>query len=490
MNKPIRRVAIAVLVLFTLLVLNLNYVQVVDSERLRTDPGNTRLLNEEYSRQRGSIVVAGTPIAISEATDDRLKYLRTYPQAEMYAALTGSYSLVFGASALERAENDVLAGSDDRFFVGRLGDIFAGRDPKGGNVVLTIDPAAQEAAYNALADTGATGAVVALDPKTGAVLAMASTPTYDPNQLSSHDPDAIRTYSEQLDQEPVDPRLNQATQASYPPGSVFKIVIAAAALEAGYQTDTKIPAPDLLELPNTSTTLSNFGNSSCNGGADDTLMHALTISCNTAFAQLGIDLGESKVRSMAEKFGIDGKTMDIPVGVASSSIGDIADDAALGQTSIGQRDVQLTPLQAAMLSATVANDGTLMKPYLVKELQEPDLSVLDKTDPEEVDQAFSSGTADKLTEMMVSVVDNGSGTAAQISGIDVAGKTGTAEVDPGVPAHTWFSGFAPADDPQIAVAVFIKNGGDSESEATGGEVSAPIAKTVMEAYLSAHGGDD
>jgi peptidoglycan glycosyltransferase len=480
-NAPLRRVSISVLVLFTLLIINVNYIQVVRSEDLRTNQSNTRVLAEEYDRERGSIIVDGAEIAMSVPTDDRLTYLRQYPHGEMYAGLTGYYSLVYGNTQLERAENDVLAGSDPRLFVRRLADLFTGRDPAGGDVVLTIDPAVQETAMAGL--QGVTGAVVALDPKTGAVLGMASTPTYDPNKLSTHDPRAIREYWGQLNQQSPDPRLNRAIGDNYPPGSVFKVVVSAAALTDGYTPDTVIPAPDVLTLPNTRTTLENFNGSRCSSSGEMKLIDALTISCNTAFAQLGMDLGEDKVRSMAEAFGMDGERLEIPLAVAPSGIGDIESQAALGQSSIGQRDVRMTPLQAAMVAAAVADDGRLMKPYLVDQVRAPDLSVIDETDPEELGRPVSGDIAAQLTEMMVSVVANGTGRAAQIGGVQVAGKTGTAQVSEGVPDHTWFIGFAPADDPQIAVAVFIANGGG-----TGGERSAPLARQVMETYLNGRGG--
>jgi peptidoglycan glycosyltransferase len=479
-NAPLRKVAISVLVLFTLLIINVNYIQVVRSDELRNNASNTRVLAAEYDRERGAIVVAGNAIAESVPTDGRLKYLRNYPQGELYAAVTGYHSLIYNNSQLERAENDVLAGSDGRLALRRLADLFTGRDPAGGDVVLTLDPAVQEAAMAGL--EGVTGAVVALDPASGAILGMASTPSYDPTLLSSHDPAAIREYWAQLDAAERDPRLNRGIGDNYPPGSLFKVIVSAAALENGYTPDTAIPAPDVLTPPGTSTPLRNFNGGSCNGGADQRLLDALRISCNTAFAQLGMDLGEDRVREMAEAFGLDGETYDIPLRVEASGIGDIDDDAALAQTSIGQRDVRMTPLQAALVAATVANDGVQMKPYLVDELQAPDLTVIDSTQPEEWREPISADVANQLTEMMISVVANGSGRAARIDGVQVAGKTGTAQVSDEVADHTWFMGFAPADDPKIAVAVFVANGGG-----TGGERSAPIAQQVMQAYLDGLG---
>jgi penicillin-binding protein A len=476
-NAPLRRVAISVLVLFTLLIINVNYIQVVRSDELRTNPSNTRQLVEEYDRERGSIVVAGNEIALSKKTDDRLTYLRQYPGVELYAPVTGYYSLTYGKTGIEEAENDLLSGTDPRLVFRRIADLFTGRDPAGGNVELTLDPAVQKAAMDGL--EGVTGAVVALDPKTGAILGLASTPSFDPNQLSSHDPTAIRAYREQLS---GDQTTNQAINQRYSPGSVFKVVVSAAALASGkYTPQTPIPAPDKLTLPGTNTTLENFNGESCNGGADQPLIDALTISCNTAFAQLGIDLGEQKIRDMATAFGIDEQGFEMPLEVAPSKLGDIENDAQLGVTSIGQQDVQLTPMQAAMIAAAVANKGRLMKPYLVSQVQAPDLTVIDKTDPEEMSQAVSPEVAGQLTEMMTSVVNNGTGKRARIDGVQVAGKTGTAE-NAGQD-HSWFIGFAPANDPKIAVAVFVRNGGK-----TGGDISAPVAKTVIQAYLNGQGG--
>ncbi|WP_104526212.1 peptidoglycan D,D-transpeptidase FtsI family protein [Blastococcus atacamensis] len=482
MNAPLRRVAISVLVLFTLLIINVNIIQVVRSDELRKDDRNTRVLAEEYDRERGSIVVSGNDVAVSVPTDDRLEYLRTYPQGPLYAAVTGYYSLVYGNTGIEDAENDVLAGEDSRLFVRRIADLFTGRDPAGGDVVLTLDPAVQQAAMAGL--EGVTGAVVALDPSTGAILGMASTPTYDPAQLSSHDPEAIRTYMDEITGgEGPDPRVNRAIADNYPPGSLFKVIVSAAALEEGYTPETVVPAPDIMTLPQSSTQLRNFNNSRCDPSQEQPLIDALTISCNTAFAQLGIDLGEDKIREKAEAFGLDDEGMEIPLPVADSHVGDIESDAALGQTSIGQRDVRMTVLQAAMVAATVANDGVQMKPYLVDQLLAPDLSVIDETDPEELREPISAEIADQLTEMMVSVVARGSGRAARIQGMEVAGKTGTAQVRADVPDHNWFMGFAPADDPKIAVAVFVANGGG-----TGGDTSAPIARDVMQAYFEGQGG--
>jgi peptidoglycan glycosyltransferase len=480
-NGPLRRVAISVLVLFTLLILNVNYIQVVQADKLRDDPGNTRTITAEYSRARGSIIVGGTEIAKSVKTDDELAYLRQYPQGPTYAPVTGFYSLIYGNSALERAENGILGGSDGRLFVRRITDLFTGRDPSGGDVVLTLDAKAQQTAMTQL--NGHVGAVAALDPSTGKILALASTPTYDPNQLSSHDTKAIQAYAQQLGAQNPDPRDDQAISERYSPGSVFKVIVSAAALASGgYTPQTPIPAPDRLNLPGSTRQLENFGGESCNGGADQQLIQALTISCNTAFAQLGMTLGEDKVRSMAQAFGINDSGFDMPLHVAPSTVGQIQGQAQLAVASIGQQNVQITPLEGAMIAAAVANHGTLMKPYLVDSLRAPDLTVIDQTQPQVMSRPISSQVASELTTMMTSVVTNGTGKKAQIQGVQVAGKTGTAQTDPEASDNSWFVGFASGAHP-IAVAVFIKGGGR-----TGGDLSAPIARQVMQDYLSGQGG--
>jgi peptidoglycan glycosyltransferase len=480
-NRPLSRVAAAVGIMLLLLVINLNYVQVVKGSEYRADPANRRVLLDEYSRQRGSIVVGGTPIAASVKTDDRLKYLRQYASGPMYAAVTGYYSLFYGRSGLEDADNSVLSGSDDRLFVDRVAELFTGRDPRGGNVILTINKAAQEAAYTALA--GRRGAVVAIDPSTGAILAAVSSPSYDPSTLSSHDADSIQSAYKSLLADPNSPMLDRALNQTYPPGSVFKVVVAAAAIKNGTKPDTRIAAPDSITLPQTTTTLANYDNERCGDGKTDTLDHALTISCNTAFAQLGMDLGVEAIRAEAAKFGIDAGDLTVPLPVAKSSLGPIIDQASLAQSSIGQRDVRITPLQAAMIAAAVSNNGVLMKPYLVQEEQAPNLSSLAVAKPEVLNTVMDSDQAALLKAMMVNVVNKGTGTAAKIPGVVVGGKTGTADNVPGAQPHAWFIGFAPSDNPKIAVAVVLENAGVAGNETTGGLAAAPVAQAVIKAVL-------
>jgi penicillin-binding protein A len=485
-NRPIRRVALAMLVLFGLLIANANYVQVFEGDKLRSDPGNTRVLLDEYERQRGTIVVDGRSVAESVPTDDKLKYLRRYPDKTLYAPVTGFYSLIYGATGIEQAENSFLSGSDNRLFTRRLSALLTGRDPRGGNVVLTLNRQAQKAAMDGLGNRA--GAVVALDPATGKILAMASSPSYDPNPISSHDPSSIRAAYNKLATDPSDPLLNRAINARYPPGSTFKVIVAAAALENGRTPETQLDCPNAYTPPGTRTALHNFGNESC-GAAKVSMQTALTNSYNTAFAKLGVDVGQSAIRTAAAGFGIGtGDPLQTPLRVSASSLGDIPDTPALAQSSIGQRDVTLTPLQAAMIASAVSNNGVLMTPYLVDRVEAPDLTVLDTTQPEQLSTAVSPEVAGQLTQMMRSVVENGTGRAARIPGVEVAGKTGTAENAPGQQPHAWFIGFAHANGKQVAVAVIIEHGGNSGSETTGGEAAAPVAKDVMNAVLNSGGG--
>jgi peptidoglycan glycosyltransferase len=313
---------------------------------------------------------------------------------------------------------------------------------------------------------------------------MASRPSYDPTSLSSHDPKAIRSvYGKLLDRDDA-PLANRAVERTYPPGSTFKLITAAAALAAGYTPDRRVPSPTVLDLPGTSADLGNFGGERCGDGRTTTLSDALRISCNTAFGALGMALGDDKVREQAEAFGFgDSHRLRVPQRVATSAFPDDLTKAQVAQSSIGQYDVRATPLEMAMVAAAIANGGELMEPYLVQQVLAPDLSPLSLAQPHVLRQSVSSSVAQQLTAMMELVVKRGTGTRAQISGVRVAGKTGTAQHATGQPPHAWFVGFAPANDPQVAVAVLVEDGGNLGSDATGGRVAAPIARAVMEAIL-------
>lgn len=462
------------------LIANLTYVQFFNSQALRNQPGNQRILLTEYSKQRGAILLSSAAIAESIRTNDALKYLRTYSQGPTYAAVTGYYSLVYGATGIEAKENDVLLGNDSRFFVDRLQQLFANRAQQGGAVRLTINPAAQEAAMKALA--GRTGAVVAIDPQTGAILALASSPSFDPNKLSSHDPASIQKTYTALNLNPKQPLLNRALAMTLPPGSTFKLITAAAALESGkFNSESAIPGPATIALPGSSHRLGNWTNRSCGKRDTTTLDNALSISCNTAFAWLGMQLGSDALSEQANKFGF-GTSFTVPMIAATSKFPDNPDQAQTAMSAIGQFDVQASPLQMAMVAAGIANDGIVMKPYLVDQILGPNLKVLENTSPTQFSRAMSETNARALKDMMVHVVARGTGSNARISGVAVGGKTGTAETRPGSPAHAWFVALAPAVNPQVAIAVVLENGGGAR-EISGNGLAAPIAKTVMQAIL-------
>ncbi len=481
MNTPLRRLATLVLVMFVALMGSASWVQFGQAGDLNTDPRNARTLYREHGNARGPIVAGGEAIAASVPVDDPFGFQRTYANGELYSAVTGFYSIANGRSQLERAANDQLTGRGDQLFFSRIRDLLTGRRPEGAAVETTILPAAQQAARTALGDQQ--GAVAAIEPSTGRILALVSTPGFDPNVLAVHSTSEASARYAELDATEGNPLRSNATQERYAPGSTFKLVTAAAALESGaYTPETAVPSPVSLTLPQTSATIGNFGGSSC-GGDGVSLADALRVSCNTAFANLGLTLGEDALREQSERFGFDGGELTIPTQVVESVFPTDLDPPSLAQTAIGQRDVVATPLQVAMISAAIANGGQLMRPYLVETVRAADLTVVSQTDPETLSTAVSPETASALTQMMVGVVESGTGRSARLPGVQVAGKTGTAETVPGEPPHAWFTAFAPAEAPRVAVAVIVENGGNLGNEATGGQVAAPVARAVIEAVL-------
>ena len=484
MNKPIRRLSFVVALLFSALLISTTWIQFVTAKDLDSRPGNRRTLLESYSRERGAILVNGTPIAKSVPVKDDLKYVRVYPSGKLYSQVTGYYSFTYGAGGgLEGAEDSLLSGKSDKLFYRRVLDMVTGKVPSGASLELTVNPEAQQAADSALGRQR--GAVVALDPRTGAILAMVSHPQYDPTTLSGHNLDSVAKAWTKLNAAPGRPAVNRAIAGDlYPPGSTFKLVTAAAALSSGKFTEQSlIPGAASLDLPQSNKPLPTDDRQPCGPGDKTTLTHALEISCNTAFGWLGMHLGADALRAQAAKFGF-GDALRVPMRVTASQVPAQLNAAQSAQAAIGQYDVRVTPLQMAMVSAGIANKGIVMSPYLVKDTRNSDLDIIDQSKPEQLSQAISPDVAAALTRMMVNVVQSGTGTPAQIPGIQVAGKTGTAQHIEDGPPHAWFTAFAPADDPKIAVAVVIENGGDAGNEATGGKVAAPIARQVIEAVLN------
>jgi len=485
-NTPLRRMSRIVALLFAALLVSSTVIQFVQAPMLDARADNRRTLLDNYSRARGAIIVGDTPIARSVPTpNEEIRYLRTYPQAPLYSQVTGYFSYTYGAGGgLEGADDDLLSGSADQLFYRRVTDLLTGKQASGASLRLTINAKAQAAADRALGDQR--GAVVALDPKTGAILAMVSHPQYDPNLLASHDQKAVtQAWKSLTSTSSNQPIINRAIAGNlYPPGSVFKIVTAAAALDDKVvDQSSSIPAPARLDLPQTSVTLPNYDLAPCGPGGRTTLQHALEISCNTAMGYLGLQLGAQRLGEAAAKFGF-GETLRIPTRVEPSVFPTGADQAATARSAIGQESVRVTPLQVAMIAAAVADKGVVMRPYLVQEVLGSDLETIDQAKPEQLSVAMTPQTAALLTSMLTSVVDNGTGQPAAIPGVKVAGKTGTAEQGNGKPPHAWFTSFAPADDPQVAVAVVVEDGGNAGNEAAGGRNAGPVAKAVMEAVLN------
>lgn len=480
MNKPLRHVALVVSVLFLMLFGSTTYIQVIQADSLNQDSRNSRTMYREFGRDRGPIVVAGSAIADSTATDDSYGYQREYADGPMYAPVTGYYSVVYGFSGLEKSLNETLSGEADSLFYQRISDIVSGRPPSGATVELTIDPAAQQAAWDGL--QGHRGAAVALDPETGAILAMVSTPSYDPNQLASHDRKSVRAAWESLSDDPSRPLTNRAIGGDlYPPGSTFKLIVAAAALQSGrYTKDSVIPGPGTYQLPSSSAVMNNHsggGKDPCGPGDQSSLQDALRQSCNTSFALLGTDLGEEAIQDTAAEYGF-GSSMSIPMRVTPSRIGTDLDGAQLATTSIGQYEDRVTPLQMAMVAASFDNDGAVMEPQLVSSVRTSDLTEVDALTPHRRSQPLSASNAAQMRDMMVATVQDGTGRAARIDGAEVGGKTGTAEWGEGRAAHAWFVGYANKGDRKVAVAVIVEEGG------YGSEAAAPIARDIMEAVVS------
>ncbi len=487
MNTALRRLSVSIMVLIVLLLGNATFTQVFAADGYRADPRNQRVLLDEYSRQRGQISAGGQLLAYSVSTNGRFRFLRVYPNPLTYAPVTGFYSLQYSSSGLERAEDTILNGSDERLFGRRLADFFTGRDPRGGNVSTTINPQVQQAAWDAMehgCDGPCKGSVVALEPSTGKILAMVSAPSYDPNELASHDGSEQSAAWQRLRDNPDTPLVNRAISETYPPGSTFKVITTAAALAAGSTPNTTLTSAARIALPDSTATLENYGGSTCGNGPTATLREAFARSCNTAFVQLGLNTGADKLRAAARAFGLDEAPAPIPLQVANSTIGPIDDGAALGMSSIGQKDVAVTPLQNAMVAATIANDGVTMTPYLVDGLKGPDLSNIATTAPQERSRAVSPQVAATLTDLMVGA-EQVTQQKGAIAGVQIASKTGTAEhgTDPrNTPPHAWYIAFAPAQAPKVAVAVLVENGGDRLS-ATGGAVAAPIGRATIAAAL-------
>ncbi|UXX94470.1 penicillin-binding protein 2 [Streptomyces sp. AD2-2] len=491
MNKPLRRIALFCGLLVLTLLLRDNWLQYVKADGLKDDPKNRRVTIARYSTPRGDIIVDGNPITGSTETStsglNDLKYKRTYKNGAMWAPVTGYASQAFGANQLESIEDGILTGNDDRLFFRNTLDMITGKPKSGGNVVTTLNAAAQNAAWKGLKKQGGKGAVVALDPSTGKILALASYPSYDPSSFAgnSTSTDSKAWQKLQKKYDPNDPMLNRALRETYPPGSTFKVVTASAALENGLygSADEATDSPLPWTMPGTTTQLKNEGNIPCKNA---TLRVALQYSCNTVFGKVGSDLGNDKMLAEAKKFGFDTEQFT-PIRSSASVFSDNMNQSQTALSSIGQYNTAATPLQMAMVASAVANDGKLMKPYMVDKLQSSNLDTIAQTEPQEMSQPLSSKNAQILQSMMETVVDKGTGTNAKISGVTVGGKTGTAQhgVANSENPYAWFLSYAklPDGSSPVAVAVVIEDSSANRDDISGGGLAAPIAKSVMEAVI-------
>jgi peptidoglycan glycosyltransferase len=476
--------ATAIFVVFALLAGAVTYQQLIVGPDYRDDPRNARLLAGRAGRERGTIITGdGVVVATSVADpDDPRVFRRIYPEEGLYAHVVGYATQLFGATGLESAWADQLVTDRDATISGVI-NAMMGDDLRPRGLRLTIDHGLQETAATALGDQR--GAVVAMDPATGAILALVSNPTFDPNRLLGT---GAGPFGAQLDEDPAQPLLNRAVAETYAPGSTFKIVTATAALETGEAgPGTSYPDPVELELPGSTATIRNFSRDVCNDGDSVTLAEAFRRSCNTTFAQIGIQVDALPLVSAAESYGFN---LEIPLDlrVVPSSIPGVAtfadDLPGVAQTAIGQRDVRATPLQMALIGAAVANGGEIMEPYLVAEVFNADAEIQSEAEPAVWRRAMSPATAAVLAEMMEDVVANGTGRNAAVEGVRIAGKTGTAQVPDSNP-HAWFVGYGAvgADEQQMVVAVVVESGGDAGVDATGGSVAAPIARAMFEEFF-------
>ncbi len=479
MNQAIRSAWVVMIGMFALMLGALTYVQFFQAEALSQNSWNNRQLYQDFGRQRGAILVDGRAIAESVPSNDQFNYQRTYRDPELYAHLTGYYSLSLGSTQLEYAESPILAGTSSSLFYDRVVQLFSGGDAQGASIELTIDPQIQQLAWDLIPDDQR-GSIVVMEPDTGKILAMVSKPSFDPNLLSGHDTAIIEQNVTALsEQQGLSIYTNPATESLVSPGSVFKLIDAAAALESGeFDAQSEIPNPSALQFPGIDYALPNFVTGGCASRETADLQFALEQSCNTPFAQIALDLGEDAIREQAERFGF-GEEISIPTRVIASTFPSDLTDPELAQSAVGQFDTRVTPLQMAMVASAIANDGQQMKPQLVRSVRAADLELIDSPQPEVLRQSVSSDTAAQLTDWMVNVVENGTARGAAIPGVRVAGKTGTAEVTE-TGDNAWFTGFAPAEDPRVAISIVMEN----VDIPTGQQLTSPSASRLMEAVLN------
>jgi penicillin-binding protein A len=479
MTKELRRVSLVVAAMFMSLFVAATFLQAVDTEALEDDPRNVRNIYESYKTQRGPILVDGKPIAKSIPSDNAYRYLRVY-ENEIYSAVTGYFSVFRGATGIESAANSYLSGQSSSQFFEQVNAVLSGNPVTGAAVELTLDPVLQQAAWDALGNYK--GALIAIDPSTGNILAMVSKPGFDANKISGHSSKKVTENYDVLQTDDANPLINKTIGGDlYHPGSVFKLVVAAAALESGeYTNQSTFENPVSVQLPNSTSEVFNSSRNTCGSGSQVSLIYAMRYSCNVPFVELGLALGQDRLRAQAELFGF-GKEIRVPMRATPSIFPEEMDDAQLGLSSFGQYDVRVSPLQMALISASIANGGLMMQPNLIESVISPNLSVISAPEPEVLAQPITAATAASLKKMLVRSVSSGVASNASVSGFKVAGKTGTAENGEGERVTLWFTGFAPASNPKVAIALVIEDGGGRDSGASGNATAAPVARSFFQA---------
>ena len=483
MNKELKRVSTVVLLMFVTLFISTSIIQVIAVDNLKADGRNSRTLYASYSAERGPILVDGQPIALSQPSDDEFKFQRVYTNGPLYAPVTGYLTLNQGNTGLEDSLNDYLSGTSNNQFFDQVNAIVTGQKPKGASVELTIDPVVQQAAWDALGDYK--GAVIAIRPKTGEIIAMVSKPTFDPNLFAVHDSAQVIDTYDQLLNDPSGPLFNRTLAGALdPPGSTFKLVVASAAIDSGsFTADSAFPNPATLTLPQSSFQISNSDEAPCGSGDTATIATAVRLSCNIPMAELGQQLGYRAILEQANKFGFN-ESIDVPLTSTASVYPRVLDEPSTMLSAFGQSEVRASPLQMAMVSMAIANGGMIMKPNLVESILSSNLNSIEQFTPVEFRRAMSEQSAATMTGLMVASVANGAANTATIDGVDVAGKTGTAENGAGDPYTLWFTGFAPAQDPEVVVAVVVQDGGGLGQDGRSSRISAPIGRQVLEAVLN------
>lgn len=484
MNRQIKWLGIGIVTCYLALFVQLNVVQVLRADDYNEDPTNVRAVLRDFAEPRGTIQTAdGVVLARSVPSNDRFELQREYPEAELFGHVTGFFSIVFGATGVEKTYGEELAGRTTEQQLRSLSDLFVDHE-RTGDVTLTVRRDVQQVARQALGDQQ--GSVIALDPRTGELLALWSFPSFDPNLVANHDGEKAAENRDLLLLAPGNPLRAASYQDRFFPGSTFKVVTSSAGVESGRVTVDEPNYPVATEYvpPQTTRPLANFGGEACGG----TLFEILRVSCNTAFAEMGAEtLGPEIMVERAEAFGFnEAPPIDLPAPATSVFPTDFEQNLpALAQSSIGQNDVQATPLQMALVAAAIANDGVIMTPHVLREVRDVDGDVIETYEPEPWRQAVSAATAQVVHDAMLVVAQQGTATAAQVPGYEVGAKTGTAQLGTDPPSsHAWMIAFAgpPGQDPTVAVAVIVE-AQPGVSEVTGGRVAGPIVQQVLAAVL-------